>query len=59
MKVSERRICRVLGQHRSTQHRLLRGSADEEHLIADMIELTRQHGRYGCRPVAALLRYAG
>ena len=59
MKVSERRVCRVLGQHRSTQRRLPRGRADEERLIADMIELTRQYGRYGYRRVAALLRDTG
>ena len=59
MKVSERRVCRVLGQHRSTQRRLPQGRADEERLIADMIELTRQFGRYGYRRVAALLRDAG
>ena len=59
MKISERRICRVLGQHRSTQRRLPRGRADEERLVADMIELARQYGRYGYRRVAALLRDAG
>ena len=59
LKVSERRVCRVLGQHRSTQRRLPQGRADEERLIADMIELTRQYGRYGYRRVAALLRDAG
>ena len=32
---------------------------DEERLVADMIELTRQYGRYGYRRVAALLRDAG
>ena len=59
MSVSERRICRVLGQHRSTQRQLPRGRADEERLVADMIELTRQYGRYGYRRVAALLRDGG
>jgi len=59
MRVSERRICRVLGQHRSTQRQLPRGRADEERLVADMIELTRQYGLYGYRRVAALLRDAG
>ena len=59
MKVSERRVCRVLGQHRSTQRRLPQGRADEERLVADMIELARQFGRYGYRRVAALLRDAG
>ena len=59
MKVSERRVCRVLGQHLFTQRRLPQGRADKQHLIADMIELTRQHGRYGYRRIAALLRDAG
>jgi hypothetical protein len=59
MKLSERRICRVLGQHRSTQRRRPRGRADEERLVADMIELARQYGRYGYRRIAALLRDAG
>ena len=58
-KVSERRVCRVLGQHRSTQRRLPKGRADEERLVAEMIELTRQYGRYGYRRIAALLRDAG
>ena len=59
LKVSERRICRVLGQHRSTQRRKPRGRADEERLLADMVELVRQYGRYGYRRIAALLRDAG
>jgi len=57
--VSERRACRVLGQHRSTQRKLPVGRADEERLIADMIELARQYGRYGYRRIAALMRHAG
>ena len=35
-----------------------RGREDEERLVADMIELTRQFGRYGYRRDAALLRDA-
>lgn len=46
LKVSARRACRVLGQHRSTPRRIPRGRADEDRLVADMIELTRQYGRY-------------
>ena len=57
--VSERRACRVLGQHRSTQRHVPRGREDEERLVADMIELARLYGRYGYRRVAALLRDAG
>ena len=58
-KVSERRVCRVLGQHRSTQRHVPNGHADEDRLVADMIELARQFGRYGYRRIAALLREAG
>ena len=57
--VSERRACHVLGQHRSTQRHRPRGRADEDPLVADMIELARQYGRYGYRRIAALLRDAG
>ena len=59
LSVSERRACRVLGQHRSTQRHVPRGREDEERLVADMIELARQYGRYGYRRIAALLREAG
>ena len=54
--MSERRVCRVLGQHRSTQRRIPRGRDDEEQLIADLVELARCYGRYGYRKIAALLR---
>jgi putative transposase len=57
--VSQRRACCVLGQHRSTQRKMPCGREDEERLVADMIELARQYGRYGYRRVAALLRQAG
>jgi len=32
---------------------------DEERLTADIIELARQHGRYGYRKIAEFLRRAG
>ena len=56
---SVRRVCRALGQHRSTQRCISRGRDDEERLVADMIELARRYGRYGYRRIAALLRDAG
>ena len=59
LNVSERRACRALGQHRSTQRRVPRGRQDEEALRADVIELARQYGRYGYRTIAALTREAG
>ena len=49
----------MLGQHRSTLRHASRGREDLESLVANMIELTRQFGRYGCRRVVALLRDAG
>ena len=54
--MSERRVCRVLGQHRSTQRRIPTGREDEERLTADIVELARQYGRYGYRKIAELLR---
>ena len=49
-------MCAALGQHRSTQRKLPRGRDDEERLTADIVELTRQYGRYGYRKIAELLR---
>jgi len=57
--VSERRACRALGQHRSTQRKVPLGRADEERLTADIIELTRQYGRYGYRRITVLLGDVG
>ena len=59
MSVSERRMCRVLGQHRSTQRKVPRGADDEAALTGDIIALARQYGRYGYRRVTALLHDAG
>jgi len=59
LPVSERRICRVLGQHRSTHRKVPRGADDEQRLTDDIIALAKQYGRYGYRRVAALLRDAG
>ena len=59
LTISERRACRALGQHRSTQRKAPRGHEDEERLTADLIELARQYGRYGYRKIAELLRRAG
>ncbi|MCH2163113.1 MAG: IS3 family transposase [Marinovum sp.] len=57
--VSERRACRTLGQHRSTQRKVPRGRADEARLTEDIIELADQYGRYGYRMVTGLLNNAG
>ena len=57
--VPERRACRVLGQHRSTQRKPPSTPDDEAALTADIIALATQYGRYGYRRITALLRHAG
>ncbi len=57
--VSERRACRTLGQHRSTQRRVPRGRPDEDLLTEDIIALAKDHGRYGYRRITGLLNNAG
>ena len=57
--ISERRACRTLGQHRSTQRQHPSGPSDEASLTADIIELARTYGRYGYRRVTALLNQVG
>ena len=59
MRVSERRACAALGQHRSIQRIVPRGRDDERRLTADIIELGRQYRRYGYRKIAGLLRQTG
>ena len=58
-RVSERRACRVLNQHRPTQRRTLKSLDDEESLTRDIIKLAVQFGRYGYRRITALLRDQG
>ena len=57
--VSERRACRVLGQHRSTQRKVPQTSDDEAALTADIIALATHYGRYGYRRITAMLRRSG
>ena len=57
--VSERRACRTLGQHRSTQRKIPSGLPDEERLTEDIIALTRDYGRYGYRMIAGMLNNSG
>lgn len=57
--MSERRIYRVRGQHRSTHRKVPRGAGDEQQLTEDVIALAKLYGRYGYRWVTALLRHAG
>ena len=58
-RVSERRACRVLGQARSTQRRERNIPDDEARLVAEMVELATQYGRYGYRRITAMLHWDG
>ena len=58
-RVSQRRACKVLGQCRSTQRRPPAVPDDEPRLVARMVELAVEYGRYGYRRVTALLRAEG
>ncbi len=52
-------MCRLLGQHRSTQRKMPCGADDEQALTEDIVALAKQYGRYGYRRVTALLHAAG
>jgi len=57
--VSERRACRTLGQPRATQRYRPQPRELERRLVARMLELVREHPRYGYRRIWALLRREG
>ena len=59
MDVSERRVCRVLGQPRSTQRYQKRVAQDEEILTTRMVALASEYGRYGYRRITVMLRQEG
>jgi transposase InsO family protein len=58
-RVSERRACQVVGQHRSTQRYEPQPAELELRLVRRMNELAARHPRYGYRRVWALLRSEG
>src|ERR1700733_6562048 len=57
--MSERRACRVRGQPPSTQRKVPTTPDDEAALVADIIELVRQFGRFGYRRITKMLKTAG
>ncbi len=59
LEISERRACRVPGQHRSTRRRAPHPRADEKRWVADRIGRARRQIRYGSRRIATRLRDAG
>ena len=59
MTVSERRVCRVLSQVRSTQRYEPQVGDDEEKLTGRIVDLASQYGRYGYRRITAILPREG
>ena len=59
LAVSERRACRTIGQHRSTQRKLPQGRADENTPTRTIIALASRYGRYGYRRIHWLLLQQG
>ena len=58
-RVSERRACQVLEQHRSNQRYVVRPPEFELRPVRRMNELADRHPRYGYPRVWALLRHEG
>jgi len=59
LNVSERRVCKVLEQPRSTQRKEKKPRADEELLREQIVKLACDYGRYGYRRITALLNNSG
>jgi len=55
----QRRICRLLGQSRSTQYYQCRIKDDEPVLVKEIINLAKEYGRYGYRMITGLLKLSG
>lgn len=59
LAISERRACKALGQHRSSQRHRARPRDDEDALTAAVVGLARSFGRYGYKRITGLLQMAG
>jgi len=57
--VSQRRACQALGVSRSSQRYQPREDDEEGRLVARILELVREHPRYGYRFITVLLRREG
>ena len=59
LHISERRVCRVINQPRSTQRHSTVARCDEGRLRSEIIRLALKYGRYGYRRITALLQQDG
>ena len=58
-RISERRLCGIVGQPRSSQRYVIHLRGDEEILCAEIVRLASQYGRYGYRRITVLLQNDG
>ena len=58
-KASERRVCRVVGQSRTTQRYVKRRPADEAKLLSEMRQIARRRPRFGSPRMHDALRKRG
>ena len=59
LHISERRVCRVINQPRSTQRHTFVVTEGEGRLRAEIVQLALKYGRYGYRRITALLQRDG
>ena len=59
LHISERRVCRVIDQPRSTQRNHPIAGDGEAYLRAEIIRLAGKYGRYGYRRITVLLKQEG
>ena len=59
LRVSERRVCRVLGQSRSTQRYARRRRGDEARLLEEMRRIARRRPRFGSPRIHVALQQCG
>lgn len=59
LSLFERRVCRTLGQHRSTPRKVPCGLPDEARLTEDITALAEEFGYYGYRMITGLLNISG
>ena len=59
LHMSERRVCRVINQPRSTQRHTSVLRDDDGLLRAEIVQLALKYGRYGYRRITVLLQRAG
>ena len=57
--ISERRVCGIIGQPRSSQRYVIQLKGDEERLCAEIVQLASQYGRYGYRRITVRLQNDG